>query len=58
MHWQNSSNFDDVGIVDLRLYAIIFSFIIKLKAWRKTKDPEEWSILYTDIFFFYSVRGI
>ena len=58
MHWQNSSNFDDVGIVDLRLYAIIFSLIIKLKAWRKTKDPEEWSILYTGIFFFYSVRGI
>ena len=58
MHWQNSSNFDDVGIVDLRLYAIIFSFIIKLKAWRKTKDPEEWGILYTGIFFFYSVRGI
>ena len=58
MYWQNSSNVYDVGMVDLRLHAIIFSFIIKLETWSKTKDPEDWSILYTAIFFSYSVRGI
>ena len=58
MYWQNGCNFDDVGIVYLRLYAIIFSFVIKLETWRKTKDQEDWSIVHTGISFFYLVQGI
>ena len=56
--WQNSSNLDDVGIVDLLLYALIFSFYDKIESMEEDKDPEGSSISHTGTCFIFSVRGI
>ena len=43
-HWQSSSNLDDGGIVELPLYAIIFSFHDKIGSMEEGKDQENSSI--------------
>ena len=51
-HWQNNSSLDDVGIDDLPLNAIIFSFhdnlvsMIKLEAWRRTLEAKTRGLNY------------
>ena len=37
-YWQSSSNLDDGGIVELPLYAIIFSFHDKIGIMEEEKD--------------------
>ena len=44
-YWQSSSNLDDGGIVELPLYAIIFSFHDKIGIMEEDKDQENSSIL-------------
>ena len=51
-YWQSISNLDDRGIVELRLYAIIFSFYGKIGSMEEDKDPENSSISHTEPFFF------
>ena len=58
LYWQSSSNLDDGGIVELPLYAIIFSFHDKIGSMEEDKDPENSSILHTGTFFLFLVRGI
>ena len=59
LHWQSSSNLDDGGIVELPLYAIIFSFHDKIGIMEKDKDPENWSISHAGTFFpFLGARSI
>ena len=55
---QSSSNLDDGGIVELPLYAIIFSFHEKIRIMQEDKDLENSSISYTDTFFLFLVREI
>ena len=38
-YWQSSSNLDDGEIVELPLYAIIFSFHDKIGSMEEDKDP-------------------
>ena len=57
-YWQSSSNLDDGGIVELPLYAIIFSFHNKIGIMEEGKDQENSSISYIGTFFIFSVRGI
>ena len=57
-YWPNSSNLDDGGIVELPLYAIIFSFNDKIGSMEEDKDPEDLNISHTGTFFHFSVRGI
>ena len=49
---QSSSNLDDGGIVELPLYAIIFSFHDKIGSIGEDKDPENSSISHTGTFLF------
>ena len=49
-HWQSSSNLDDGGIVELPLYAIIFSFHDKIGSMEEDKDQENSSISHTGTF--------
>ena len=59
LHWQSSSNLDDGGIVELPLYAIIFSFHDKIGRMEEDKYPENSSILHTGTFFsFLGARSI
>ena len=58
LYWQSSSNLDDGWIVELPLYAIIFSFDDKIGSMGEEKDPEDSSISPTGNFFLFSVRGI
>ena len=51
-HWQSSSSLDDGGIVELPLYATIFSFLIKLEAWRRTKIQRTQAFHILVPFFF------
>ena len=52
-HWQSSSNLDDAGIIELPLYAVIFSFrMIKLEAWRRTKTKQTQGFHILVLFFF------
>ena len=44
LHWKSSSNLDDGGIVELPLYAIIFSLHDKIGSMEEDKDPENSSI--------------
>ena len=53
-----SSNLDDVGIVHLPLYAIIFSFYDKIESMEVDKDPEDSNISHTFAFFLFAVQGI
>ena len=57
-YWQRSSNLDDVGIIELPLYAIIFSFHDIIKSMEEDKNPENSSVSHTGTFFLFSVRGI
>ena len=58
-YWQSSSNLDEGGIVELPLYAIIFSFHDKIGIMEKDKDPENLSISHTGTFFpFLGARSI
>ena len=57
-YWQSSSNLDDGGIVELPLYAIIFSFHDKIGIMDEDKDQENSSISYTGTFFLFSLQGI
>ena len=57
-YWQRSSNLDDVGIIELPLYAIIFSFHDIIKSMEEDKNPENSSVSHTGTFFLVSVRGI
>ena len=52
-HWQSSSDLDDGGIVEMPLYAIIFSLHDKIGSMEENKDPENSSISHTDTFFPY-----
>ena len=58
LYWQSNSNLDDGGIVELPLYAIIFSFHDKIGLEEEDKDQEHSNIPYTGTFFLFSVRGI
>ena len=49
---------DDGWIVELPLYAIIFSFYDKIGSMGEDKDPEDSRISHTGTFFLFSVRGI
>ena len=40
-----SSNLDDVGVVALSLYAIIFSFHDEIGSMEEDKDPEDYNLL-------------
>ena len=57
-YWQSSSNLDDGGIVELPLYAIIFSFHDKTEIVDEDKDQKNSSISFTGTFFLFSVRGM
>ena len=57
-YWRSSSNLDDGGIVELPLYAIIFSFPDKIGIMEEDKDTENSSISNTDTSFLFSVRGM
>ena len=57
-YWQRSSNLDDVGTIELPLYAIIFSFHDIIKSMEEDKNPENSSVSHTGTFFLFSVRGI
>ena len=54
----NSSNLDDVGIVYLPLYAVIFSFQGKIGSIEEDKDSEDSSISHSGSFFLFSARRI
>ena len=56
--WENSSNLDDGGIVDLPLYAIIFGLHDKIGSIEEDKDPEDSSIHILVSSLFISVREI
>ena len=58
LYWQSRSNLDDGGIVELPLYAVIFSFHDKIGSMEEDKDLENSSILHTGTFFLFSVRRI
>ena len=49
---QISSNLHDGGIVELPLYAIIFSFYDKIESMGEDKDPENSNISHNGTFFF------
>ena len=55
---QSSPNLDDGEIVELLLYAIIFSFHDKIGSMVEDIDPEISSISHTGTFFLLLVRGI
>ena len=57
-YWQSSFNLDDRGIVELPLYAFIFSFQDKIGIMEEDKDQENSSISHTGTFFLFSLRGI
>ena len=57
-YWPSSSNLDDGGIIELSLYAIIFSFHDNIRGMEEDKDSEDSSISDTGTFFHFSVRGI
>ena len=57
-YWQYSSNLDDVEILDLSLYDIIFIFHDEIGNMEEDKDPKDSSISHTGTFFLFSVRGI
>ena len=57
-YWQSRSNLDDEGIVELPLYAIIFSFYDKLGIMEEDKDQQNSRISHTGTFFLFSVGGI
>ena len=57
-YWQSSTKLDDGGIVELPLYAIIFSFHDKIGIMDEDKDQENSSISYTGAFCLFSVPGI
>ena len=57
-YWRSSSNLDDGGIVELPLYAIIFSFYDKLGIMEEDKDQQNSTISHTGTFFLFSVGGI
>ena len=57
-YWQSNSNLDDRGILELPLYAIIFSFHDKTGSMEEYKDPENSIISHTGTFFLFSVKGI
>ena len=40
-YWESSSNLDGAGIIDLPLYAIIFSLHGKIGSTEESKDPED-----------------
>ena len=50
-YWQNSSNLDDVGIVDVPLYAIILNFHNEIGSMEEDKQPEDSSIWHTGTLF-------
>ena len=50
-HWQSSSNIDDGGIVELPLYAIIFSLHDKIGSMEEDKEPDNSSNSHTGTFF-------
>ena len=57
-YWQSSTNLCNGGIVELPLYAIIFSFHDKIGIMEEEKDQENSKISNTGTFFLSSVRGI
>ena len=57
-YWQNSSNLDDVKILDLSLYDIIFIFHDEIGNMEEDKDSKDSSISRTGTFLLFSVRGI
>ena len=57
-YWQSSSNLYDGGLVELPLYAIIFSFHDKIGIMEEDKKQENSRISYTGTFFLFSMRGI
>ena len=57
-YWPSSSSLVDGWTVELPLYAIIFNFHDKIGSMGEDKEPEDWSISHTGIFFHFSVRGI
>ena len=50
-YWQSSSNLDDGGIVELLLYAVIFSFHDKIRSMEEDRDLQNSSISHTGTFF-------
>ena len=58
MYLENSTNLDDLEILDLSMYSIIFSFHDKIGSIEEGKDPEDSDISHTGTFFLFSVRGI
>ena len=58
-HWQTSSTLNDGEIVELPLYAIIFSFHDKIESMEEDKDPDNSNISHTGAFFsFLGARSI
>ena len=57
-YWQSSFNLDDGGIVELPLYAIIFSFQDKIGIMEEDKEQENSTISHAGTFFLFSLRGV
>lgn len=52
-YWQSSTNLDDGEILELLLFAIIFSFYGKIESIGEDKDLEDSRISHTGTFFFF-----
>ena len=58
MYWENSSNLDGVGMVDLPPFVIIFSFHVKIGSIEEDRVPGNSSISHTGNFCLFSVQEI